>query len=40
MMESYGLKLDPIEEMLVDVGAGDMFGFYGTGVISKEKIGL
>lgn len=38
--ESCGLKLDPIEQMLIDVGAGDLFGVCGTGVISKENIGL
>lgn len=40
MRESCGLKLDPIEEMLIDVRAGDMFGFCGTGVVSKENIRL
>ena len=28
MRESCGLKLDPIEEMLIEVGVGDMFGFW------------
>ena len=28
MKEICGLKLDLIEEMLIDVGAGDMFGFW------------